>query len=391
MPPEQSPTVSRRALGIAGALIACVAVAVVVAGLMSRRSDAARLRERTEEAAIPTVAVIAPGQGAASSRLDLPGRIEANARAQIFARVSGYLKNYKADIGAAVKAGQLLAEIETPDLDQQILQARADLATAQANAAQAGATATRWQSLLASDAVSRQEVEEKTSDFKSKQSIVAAAQANLDRFMTLKAFARITAPFDGVVISRTTDIGALINAGGGGQELFVVADTKKLRVFVSVPQNYTSLIKKGSKAKLVVPEHPGKSFAAVVETSSQSVNAASGSMLMQLAVDNTDAQLLPGGFATVSFELVRPTAALNVPPSALIIDKSGVRVATVGPGDVVVMKTVTIARDNGRLVEIGAGLNPDDRVIESPPDGAADGDRVRVAAVVKKGDAGAKK
>jgi RND family efflux transporter MFP subunit len=386
-PPDQTPAVSRRTLGIAGTVIAIVAVAVVVAGLLARQSDAARLRARADDVAVPTVAVITPGRTAAAATLDLPGRIEANARAPIYARVSGYLKSWRADIGTPVKAGQLLAEIETPDLDQQLLQARADLATAQANATQAGTTAARWQSLLATDSVSKQEVEEKSSDYKSKQSVVNAAQANLDRFVTMKGFARITSPFDGVVTVRSTDVGALINAGGGGQELFVVSDTRKLRVYVSVPQNYVSLIKRGSKAKLAVPEHTGKSFAAVVESSAQSVNAASGAMLMQLAVDNAGAQLLPGGFATVSFELARPATALSVPPSALIFDKAGLRVATVDGDNRIVMKKVTIARDFGRFIEIGSGLDPGDRVIESPPDGAADGDRVRVATAAAKGDA----
>jgi RND family efflux transporter MFP subunit len=392
MPPDQAPAISRRTLGIAGTVIAVVAAAVVVAGLLARRSDAAKLRERADDNAVPTVAVITPGKAASEATLDLPGRIEANARAPIYARVSGYLKSWKADIGTPVKSGQLLAEIETPDLDQQLLQAKADLATAQANATLAGTTAARWQSLLASDSVSKQEVEEKANDYKTKQSIVNAAQANVDRFVTLKGFARIVAPFDGIVTARSTDVGALINAGGGGPELFVVSDTRKLRVYVSIPQNYVSLIKRGSKAKLAVPEHPGKSFSAVVENSAQSVSAASGSMLLQLAVDNHEAQLLPGGFANVSFELARPASALSVPPSALIFDKSGLRVATVDADGKVVMKQVTIARDYGRIVEIGSGLSPDDRVIESPPDGAADGDRVRVAApAVAKGDERAKK
>jgi RND family efflux transporter MFP subunit len=383
MPPENAPALSRRTLGIAGTLIALVAIVVVVTGVASRRSDAARLRERADDLAVPTVAIITPGKTAASATLDLPGRIEAYSRAPIYARVSGYLKSWNADIGTAVKASQLLAEIETPDLDQQLLQARADLASAQANAALAGTTAARWQSLLASDSVSRQEVEEKASDYKTKQSMVNAAQANLDRYVALKGFARIVAPFDGVVTARSTDVGALINAGGGGQELFVVSDTKKLRVYVSVPQSYVSLIKRGGKARLSVPEHSGKFFAAVVESSAQAVNAASGSMLIQLAVDNANAELLPGGFANVSFEMPRDSAALSVPPSALIFDKSGLRVATVDADNKVVLKNVTIARDFGKVIELATGLSPDDRVIENPPDGAADGDRVRIAGTVQ--------
>jgi RND family efflux transporter MFP subunit len=372
-------------LRIAGAVLAAVAVVVVVAGIATRRSDAARLRERADAQAVPTVVVIAPGKSSSASTLDLPGRLEAYSRAPIYARVSGYLKNWKVDIGTPVKAGQLLAEIETPDLDQQLLQARADLASAQANSALAGTTAKRWQSLLASDSVSRQEVEEKAGDFTTKQSMVNAAQANVDRYVAMKGFARIVAPFDGTVTSRTTDVGALINAGGGaGQELFVVSDTRKLRVYVTVPQNYVSLVRRGTKARMRVPEHPGKSYSATVESASQAVNIASGGMLIQLAVDNTNAELLPGGFASVSLDLPGDAGALSIPPSALIFDKSGLRVATVDADSKVVLKNVTIARDFGKVIEIGSGLAADDRVIESPPDGTANGDLVQVAVTDQK-------
>jgi RND family efflux transporter MFP subunit len=372
---------ARRTLGLAAALVATIAIGVVVAGLAIRASQAARLRERAESQSVPTVVVNAPGTAGPAATLDLPGRVEAYSRASILARVSGYLKSWKVDIGAPVKSGQLLAEIETPDLDQQLLQARADLASAQANAALAGTTVKRWQALLESDSVSRQETEEKAGDFSAKQSMVSAAQANVDRFLAMKSFARIVAPFDGIVTARSTDVGALINAGGGaGQELFVVSDTKKLRVYVSVPQNYVSLIKRGTKARINVPEHAGKSYAATVESSSQSVSAASGSMLVQLAVDNGSAELLPGGFANVSLDLPRDAGALNIPPSALIFDKAGLRVATVGADSKVALKTVTIARDYGKYIELASGLAPTDAVIESPPDGIANGDSVHVAA-----------
>jgi RND family efflux transporter MFP subunit len=322
----------------------------------------------------------APGKAGAATTLDLPGRLEAYSRAPIYARVSGYLKSWKFDIGSPVRAGQLLAEIETPDLDQQLLQAQADLASAKANAELAGTTAKRWQSLLASDSVSKQEVEEKAGDYSAKQSMVNAAQANVDRYLAMKSFARIVAPFDGIVTSRSTDVGALINAGGGaGPELFVVSNTKKLRVYVSVPQNYVSVVKRGAKARMSVPERPGKFYAATVESSAQAVNIASGGMLIQLAVDNENGELLPGGFASVSLDVPRDAAALSVPPSALIFGQTGLRVATVDANNKIVLKDVTIARDFGKFVELGSGLSADDRVIESPPDGAVDGDPVRVA------------
>jgi RND family efflux transporter MFP subunit len=357
-----------------------VAMVVVAAGVVSRRSLAAGLRERADAQAVRSVVVISPAPAGVAAALDLPGRIEAWSRAPIYARVSGYLKSWSADIGAPVKAGQLLAEIETPDLDQQLLQAQAELATAKANAALAEATAKRWEELLASGMVTRQGTEEKTGDLAAKMSVVRGLQANVERNQTLKRFTRIVAPFDGVVTVRATDVAALINAGGTpGSELFVVSDTRKLRVYVSVPHSLVSMLRPGSQARLAVPERPGKSYAAAVQSMSQAISSASGSMLVQLSVDNSDGELLPGGFANVNFEMSRAAGTLNIPPSALIFDKSGLRVATVGEGDKVVLKPVKVSRDLGTTIELASGLSPDDRVIESPPDGVDNGDRVRIA------------
>lgn len=381
--PNSPPAISPRALRLGGITLAVLALAVVVIGVVGRRSDAAALKERADAQAIPTVVLIAPGRAGtgAGSGLELPGRLEAQARAPIYARVAGYLKSWKVDIGTPVKAGQLLAEIETPDLDQQLLQARADLASAQANASLATATAKRWQSLLASDSVSRQEADEKANDAATKQAMVNAAQANVDRFLATKNFTRIVAPFDGTVTARTTDVGALINAGGGGagQELFVVSDTRKLRVYVSLPQNYVALIKRGGKAQLKVPERPGQVYTAAVESMSQAVASGSGSMLIQLSVDNSKGELLPGSFASVKLDLPVNEQTLSIPPSALIFDKSGLRVATVDGANKVKLKPVTILRDFGKTIELASGLSADDKVIESPPDGVVDGDEVRIA------------
>jgi RND family efflux transporter MFP subunit len=378
MPPD--PAASRRKLRIAGIVLAIIAVGVAAIGIATRAADNSRLRERAEAQAVPIVMVVSPGNSGDAGALELPGRLEAYSRASIYARVSGYLKSWKADIGAPVKAGQLLAEIETPDLDQQLLQAKADLASAQANASLAGTTSKRWQSMLGSDSVSRQEAEEKAGDFTTKQAMVNAAQANVDRVQAMKGFTRIVAPFDGIVTARNTDVGALINAGGGtGPELFAVSDTRKLRVYVSVPQSYASIVKVGAKAKLTVPEQPGKTYAATVESSSRAVTVASGTMLIQLAVDNAASELLPGGFANVSLEMPRKGGGLSIPPSALMFDKSGLRIATVGADDKVLLKRVTIARDLGKVIELGSGIAASDRVIESPPDGIADGDLVRIA------------
>ena len=376
---------SRRKLRLSGIAIAVVALLIVGAGIVTRTSNAAKLRDRADDVSIPTVSLITPGKAAGSGTLELPGRLEAYSRAPIYARVSGYLKNWKADIGTPVKAGQLLAEVETPDLDQQLLQARADLASAKANAAQAATTSKRWQSLLAGDSVSRQEAEEKANDLATRQAMVSSAQANVDRYVAMKTFARIVAPFDGTVTSRSTDVGALINAGSGsGPELFTVSDVRKLRVYVNVPQNYASVVGRGTKARLSVPERRGKFYDATVESSSGAVNAASGTMLIQLAVDNANQDLLPGGFATVTMQLPSDNGALGVPPGALIFDRHGMRVATVGPDNKVTLKSVTIGRDLGRVVELASGLSPNDRVIESPPDSIADGDVVRVAAAEPK-------
>ena len=376
---------SRRRLRLTGIAAAVIAAVIVAHGLIVRASESSRLHDWTQAQALPTVAVNPPSAAANVSGLELPGRIEAWQRAPIYARVSGYLKDWKHDIGTQVKAGEVLANIETPDLDQQLAQARADLATAQANAALSATTAKRWQAMLGSDAVSKQEVDEKTGDLAAKNALVAAQRANVDRLLALKNFTRIVAPFDGTVTARNTDVGALINVGGGaGQELFVVSDTSKLRVYVSVPQNYVPSVPPGTKATLSVPEHPDRTYAATVDSSSQAVNAASGTTLMQLSVDNAAGELLPGGYASVRLDVKGKANVLSVPGSALIFDAKGVSVAVVDANNKVMVKPVTIARDLGKVVEIGAGLDAGDRVIENPPDGVASGTEVRIAGAAPK-------
>lgn len=380
MPPENPSPPARRGASLLAWGLAVAAVAVVVTGLASRSADAERLRERANAQAVPTVAVIAPGQAGSAAALELPGRIEAFSRAPLFARVAGYVKSWHADIGASVKAGQLLAVIETPELDQQLQQARAELANARANAELSAATAKRWTELLATGTVSRQGAEEKQGDYAAKRSQVSALQANVERFETLKRFSRVVAPFDGVVTARSTDVGALVNGGSTpGNELFVISDTKKLRIYVSVPQAHAAAIRQGAKATLKVPERPGRSYEATVQSLSQAINAASGSMLVQLAADNVGGELLPGGYVGVSFPLPAAAGTLTIPPSALLFDKAGLRVATVDAQGKVVLKAVTVARDTGALIEIATGLAADDKVIDSPPDGIAAGDAVRIA------------
>ena len=384
MATEQSSPVSRRKLGIAGIAALCVAVAIVVTGIASREKGNADLRTWTDEQAIPTVAVVHPDAKILNATLDVPGRLEAYSRAPIFARVSGYLKSWNVDIGAKVKAGQLLAEIEAPDLDQQLLQARADLASQQASAKLSEATLTRRKALLASNFVSMQEIDEKTADLANKKAAVNSGQANVERLEALAGYKKITAPFDGIVTARNTDVGALINGGtGSGLAMFVISDIAKLRVYVNIPQNYVPAIKMGSKAAISTPDYPNKTFTATVEASSQSVDVGSGTTRMQLTLDNPGGELMPGGYANVRMTLARDGVPLHVPASALVIDQDGIRVATVGPDDKIRFKTVKIARDLGRDIELASGLEISDRVIIAPPDGIADGDKVRVAGTKK--------
>jgi RND family efflux transporter MFP subunit len=381
MPPDTAPpTLSRRRLRLAGLTAAAVAIAVVTMGITTRKMADARLSQWTEDQAVPAVAVAVPDAKGRTTSIDLPGRLEAYSQAQIFARVSGYIKSWKADIGTPVKAGQLLAEIDAPDLDQQIMQGQANLASAQANATLSKATLDRGQSLIPSGAISKQDLDQRTADTGNKQGLVKSSQADLDRLRVLERYKRIEAPFDGLVTARSTDVGALINAGSsGGTALFVVSDISRLRVYVNIPQNYVPSIKIGTKAQLSVPEYPGKSFAATVEASAQAVDIASGTTRMLLIVDNSSGELMTGGYTNVRLELPAPTNILNVPASALIFDQNGMHVATVGAGDRVVLKAVGIARDLGKEVEIASGLAADDRVITTPPDGIGSGDPVRIA------------
>ena len=376
---------SRHVLRIGSIVALVVAGVVVVTGIATRASSNEKLKQWTMEQALPSVSVILPSASGEVSSIDLPARFEAYSRAPIYARVSGYLKNWHADIGTRVKAGQVLAEVETPDLDQKLLQAKADLATAKANEALAKTTAERWESLLDSGAVSPQEVDEKKGDHEAKQAMTTAAQANVDRLLATRDFAHIVAPFDGAVTARNTDTGALITEGSNnGPALFEISDTRRLRLYVNVPQNYVGSIKPGTTAGITVPEQPGKTYAATVESTSRAVDAASGAMLVQLIVDNKDAALLPGGYANVNLRLPKTVASLAIPSSALIFDKAGLRVATVDAENKTRLKTVTLARDLGKTVELSAGIAGTDRVIENPPDGVADGQAVHVAKAANK-------
>jgi RND family efflux transporter MFP subunit len=371
-----------RGFKLGGVLLTLAAIGIVIVGISSRASNQAKLKAWTEKQAVATVSISPPEQGATDGSLILPGRFEAYSRAPIYARVSGYLKSWKVDIGGSVKSGQLLAEIETPDLDQELLQAKADLASAQANVSLAETTAKRWQEMLKTQSIARQEVDEKVGDYQSKQAIVKAAEANVNRLVALKGFANILAPFDGSVTARNTDTGALINAGSSGSTalpLFEVSNTRKLRLYINVPQNYVSQIKPGGKAKFTVPEAPGAEFEATIQSTSGAINASSGTTLVQLLVDNASGRFLPGGFANVNLLLNDAVERLSIPASALIFDQNGLKVATVGKDHKVTLKPITIARDLGKTLEIQSGLASSDQVIENPPDGVNDGDVVNIA------------
>ncbi len=383
-PPSTPKPRSRRGLALFGVAGALALVVVVANGIWSRQASEAKLKDWTDAQAVPTVSVTNPTTGANKTSLDLPGRLEAYSRAPIYARVGGFLKAWYVDIGAPVKAGQLLAEVEAPDLDQQLLQAKASLASAQAAEQLATVTAGRWQQLGGANTVSRQTVDEKTGDLTVKQALSKAALAAVDRLEVLSAFKRITAPFDGIVTTRNTDVGALIGAeSSSGLALFVISDVKKLRLNVSIPQNYVPAVKLNSNVQITVPEYPGKVYTGTVEASARAVDAQTGTTRMQVVVDNANGELMPGAFANTRIELPSSMLSLAVPSGSLIFDQKGLRVATVDANSKIVLKPITIARDLGQIVEIGSGLTAQDRVIDSPPDGLSNGDAVRVIDTAK--------
>jgi len=367
-------------LPLVGAAFVLLAITVAAYGLGSRAAQNSSLHDLTEAQALPVVSIVTPTHVENNSDLELPGRLQAYISASIYARVPGYLKNWKHDIGSKVKAGDVLAEIDTPDLDQQLMQARADLSVAQANEKLAQISAERWQSLAGTDAVAKQDVDQRTFTWNANIAQVKAAQANVDRLVAEEGFRRLIAPFDGIVTARDTDIGALINVGAaGGAELFVVSETNKLRVYVDVPQNYVPSVPSGTKATITVPEHPDQTYSGTVEASAQAVNPSSGTTLMQLIVDNTAGDMMPGDYASIHLHIAPAAHVLSVPSSALIFDSKGLSIATVDLDNRVLLKPVSIERDLGALVELASGLAPNDRVIENPPDGIGNGAAVRLA------------
>ena len=377
----------RRTIALAAVL---VAGAVVAQGVWSRAHERSGLEQWTRTEAVATVDVVRPVRSQGARELTLPGRLAANYDAPIYARVSGYLKSWNVDIGAHVRKGQVLAEIETPDLNAQLSQARADLANANAAAQLAQSTAKRWQQMLETDSVAQQAVDEKTSDAQVKQAAVEAARANVQRLEALSNYTSITAPFDGIVTERHTDIGDLINAGSGqGPELFRVADERQLRVYVDVPQNDAADLGTNVQATLTVPERPGAVFTARYISSASAVNSANGAVTIELLCDNAQGRLIPGAYTQVHLTLDGGTRALQIPASALILGDQGEQVAMVGANGRVEMHSVTIARDLGSTVEVGAGISLGDAIIDNPPDSLAQGDAVHIAQGARRERAGA--
>ena len=380
-PEPASPHNGLPRLRLLGISFVALAIILVTYGIVLRADQNSRLREVTASQAVPTVAIVAPTAEANQTTLELPGRLEAYTRAPIYARVPGYLKSWQHDIGGKVKAGELLAEIDAPDLDQQFVQARADLNVAQANAKLAQISAERWQSLAGTDAVAKEEVDTRTFTWNANVAQVKAAEANVERLVAEESFKRLVAPFDGVVTARDTDIGALINVGSnGGPELFEISETSKLRVYVNVPQNFVPDVPPGTGATITVPEHPGTPFNATVEASAQAVNPSTGTTLMQLIVDNSAGEMMPGDYASIHLSIAPVSRVLSVPSSALVFDSNGLSIATVGADDRVQLKHVSIGRDLGAVLELTSGLAPTDQVIENPPDGITNGATVRRAA-----------
>jgi RND family efflux transporter MFP subunit len=368
-----------RKLRRAGVIGVAAALVIVGAGVTTRLLARQELKSWTADQAMPTVAVLHPSSDGDARSLSLPGTMEAWAQAPVYARTNGYLKAWYVDIGAQVKAGQMLAEIDTPDVDQQVAAATANLATAKAQLSLAASTAARWNKLVARSVVSKQAAEEKQNDFAVRRAMASAAQAEVDRLRTLQNFRRIVAPFDGVVTSRSTDIGALIVSGNAAaQPLFTVADTQKIRIYVQVPQNYIGAVTPGMTAKLSVPEYPDRTFDAKLIGAAGAVNDASGSMLVQFEADNGEGMLKPGGFAHVAFDLPAARSTVRVPASALLFRSTGTAVAVIGPDHRVTIRPITIAQDFGAQVSVASGLTDSDLVVDSPPDSLASGDEVRV-------------
>lgn len=380
-PSSPSRASSRVKRGMWLAVAALLVAAIVAWGITVRKRASANVERETRDMAVATVSVVHPQRAAPAQEIALPANIQPWIDAPIYARTNGYLRRWHADIGAHVKAGQLLAEIDTPELDQQLQQARADLTTAQANASLADITAARYQDLLKSDSVSKQDTDNAVGNAQARKAMVESAQANVKRLEELQSFQRIYAPVDGVITARNTDIGALINSGNGGpaQELFHIASTHTLRVYVNVPQIYSRAAKPGMTADLTLAEFPDRHFTGRLVRTAEAIDAASRTLLTEFDVDNQTGALLPGAYAEVHFKVSTETSNYLLPVNTLIFRSAGLQVATVKGGNRVELIPVTLGHDFGTQVEVVTGLNGDEAVIVNPPDSLVSGQTVRIS------------
>ncbi len=375
VPSPQPPSFSRWLL-----LLVLVLVVLTGWGVYSRVRNNQVLAAEASENAIMSVLVTHPVQPKEEDALLLPGMIQPFTDTPIYARTNGYLKRWLVDIGSPVKAGQLLAEIDTPEVDQQVRQAEADLKTAQANNDLAQLTATRWKALLVTNTVSRQDTDNRIGDAAAKQAALASAQANLARLRELEGFKRIVAPFDGVITARNVDVGDLVDAGASGgsaRELFHMAAMKHLRVYVQVPENYADDMMPGSTAELRVREHPGKTFQGKLVSTAQAIDPVTHTLLVQLDTDNSTGTLLPGGYVEVAFQLRPRPGSLRITPNTLLFRPEGMVVAVVGSDNRVTLHKVMMGRDFGNQVEVLAGLDTSQLIVLNPSDSMIDGQKVK--------------
>lgn len=358
-----------------------IVAAIVIGGIVPRLKATAALKTVTYDLALPNVTVIHPTHGAPQTEIILPGNMQAFIDAPIYARTTGYLKKWYVDIGSRVKANQLLAEIETPEVDQQLSQARADLNTAQANLALSEITAKRYEDLKNTDSVSKQDVDNAHGDYEAKKATVASAQYNMRRLEELQSFQKIYAPFDGVITARNTDIGHLINSGAGAPqtELFHIASIRTLRVYVSVPQQDSVTAKPGLTADLTLPQFPGRHFAGKLVRTANAIDLATRTLLVEVDVDNATGELLPGAYTEVHLKAPSGVPSYILPVTALIFRSQGLQVALVENGDTARLVNVSLGRDYGNQVEVISGLPENAEVITNPPDSLISGEKVRVA------------
>ncbi len=362
-------------------LLVLVIAAVVASGIIPRLRARQVLGQQTDFAAEPSVTVVHPQRGAPSEEVILPGNIQAFIDAPLYARTNGYLKHWYFDIGAHVKQGQLLAEIESPEVDQQLQQARADLSTAQSNLKLAQITASRYTGLFKTDSIAKQDVDNAVQDAAARTSAVTSAQANVGRVEQMVAFEKIYAPFDGVITARNTDMGQLIDSGssaGQTRELFHIAAVNRLRVFVNVPQNYSHAAVPGMKADLTLPELPGRRFRGTLARTADAMDPATRTLLVEVDVVNSTGLLFPGAYAEVHFSIKAKGSTLIIPATSLVFRSDGVRVPTVVNGNRASLLSVTLGRDFGNTVEVVAGLPDDALLIADPPDSLVNGEIVRV-------------